>query len=362
MKIVYLNPTLCNPDGIERVLINQANYMADVMGYDVSIVLTDGKGIPYGYPVSDKVNMIQLNVGFYERTSKCSRWKLWWMYFQKMRLYKKRLTEVLLSLRPDVTVTLLRRELNFLHLIPDGSRKIGWVHLNRQNYRQIGFGPQRLRSILTYLWQKLFLHQLKRLDRLVVLTKEDSLQWEKDLTRVITIPNPLSFYIDSSGLCHDSKHVREHTVIAVGRYAHQKGFDRLIRIWSEVYQQFPQWQLHIYGRGDRTYYQQLVAHFHLQESCFLHPFESDVQSIYKTASIFAFSSRYEGFGLTLIEAMHSGLPCVSFSCPCGPRDIITDGSDGFLVETENQFAQRLAQLMGDESLRREMAEYARNSS
>jgi glycosyltransferase involved in cell wall biosynthesis len=81
---------------------------------------------------------------------------------------------------------------------------------------------------------------------------------------------------------------------------------------------------------------------------------------FSKSSIFVLSSRFEGFGLVLAEAMSCGLPCVSFDCPFGPRDIITDGEDGFLVENGNieALSKSIEQLIADENLRKSMGEKA----
>ena len=355
-KIVYCNPSLCNPDGIERVLIGKANYFADVMEYDVTIVLTDGEGLPLPYNLSPRVHVQQLNIGFYQAKAK-TRLGLLWIYRKKIQQYRKQLTALLMQLKPDVTVTLLRRELNFLCNIKDGSRKIGELHLNRQHIRQVDFGPYRLRSWLTKCWMKLFIRQVRKLDTFVVLTKEDAAQWS-ELQNVVVIPNKLSFLSDEVST------LQHKTVVAVGRYAWQKGFDRLIRIWSKVASSHPDWQLCIYGRGDRKPYQQIVDALGLQNSVHLYPYTNYVQGVYLQSSIFALTSRYEGFGLVLSEAMQMGLPCVSFACPCGPKDIITEGVDGFLIPNndESSFAEKLSLLMDDEPLRKRLGNAARSSS
>lgn len=86
----------------------------------------------------------------------------------------------------------------------------------------------------------------------------------------------------------------------------------------------------------------------------------NIEDKYEQASIYAMSSRFEGFGMVLIEAMSYGLPCVSFDCPYGPSDIITDYKDGILIENGNiqSFADAIIKLIENQSLRQDMGENA----
>ena len=132
----------------------------------------------------------------------------------------------------------------------------------------------------------------------------------------------------------------------------------LLKAWSIVEKQISDWRLDVYGDGDRTPYEQLIDDLKInRKSCQLHGRTDDVEKEYCNSSIFVLSSRFEGFGMVLTEAMACGLPVVSFDCPWGPRSIITDGEDGLLVENGNveALASSLSKLMSDEILRQSIS-------
>jgi glycosyltransferase involved in cell wall biosynthesis len=339
LKIVYCTPALYLAGGVERVLTLKANYFAEHFGYDITIILTDGKGKPFAYPLSDKIKVVHLDINFEELWT-CSFLKKIFVYLKKQRIFKRRLTEELMRIRPDITVSLLRREINFINGIKDGSKKIGELHVNRANYRNFEANDTNvIKRIFERFWMKNLVSHLKRLDRFVVLTHEDGASWS-DLPKVEVIPDPLSFspQVQSS--------LSSKRIIAAGRYVYQKGFDLLLHAWASVEKRCPDWELVIFGAGDRTPYERLSSELLLQR-CSLNGPTADIEKEYLNSSLFAFSSRFEGFGMVLIEAMACGLPVVSFACPCGPKDIITDGIDGILVENGkvSQLAEKIIYMI-----------------
>ena len=354
LKLVYITPALYMAGGVERVLTLKANYFAEHFGYDITIILTEGKDKPLFYPLSDKIHVVNLNIEF-EDLWACSFAKKVLVYLKKQRQFKKALTKELMRIHPDITVSLLRREINFLNGIKDGSRKIGELHINRANYRNFqNKDTNFVKSIFAKFWSDNLLSHLKKLDKLVVLTEKDKEAWI-ELDNVVTIPDPLSMSPSSISL------LKEKRVIAVARYSYEKGIDLLLKAWTLVDKENQDWRLDVYGDGDRAFYEQLIDELKINRShCQLHGRTNDVEKEYLNSSLFVSTSRFEGFGMVLTEAMVCGLPVISFDCPWGPRSIITDGEDGILVENGNinLLASSLSSLMSNETLRRSMSKAA----
>ena len=354
LKIVYCTPALYLAGGMERVMTLKANYFAEHFGYDITIVITDGKGKEPFYTLSDKVKVVNLDIGFEELWNQ-PFWKKVVLYLKKQRQYKKKLTACLMELRPDITISMLRREINFINSIKDGSHKIGEIHINRAHFRNFEEKDNNIvKNLFSKLWMNTLLGKLKQLDRFVVLTESDRKAWH-ELDRVEVISNPLSFA--PTNPCNHS----EKRVIAVGRYCYEKGYDHLLQAWAIVQDKCPEWRLDVFGDGDRSAYEALMDQCGIDRSrCKLNERTLDIQQEFERSAISVCSSRFEGFGLVIIEAMACGVPVVSFDCPWGPRTIIRDEEDGILVENGNvnQLAEALLKLIADDQMRTAMGSKA----
>ena len=356
-KIVYCTPSLYMAGGVERVLTLKANYFADNYGYDVTIITTDGEDKKCFFPLSEKVKVINLCIHFEDMWHR-SFLKRLCMYLPKERQFKKLLTIELNRIKPDITISVLRREINFLTEIHDGSKKIGEIHINRAHYRN--FTPNRtnpFKALFAKYWMHGLVNKLKKLDRFVVLTEYDRQAWQ-EIPRVDVIPNPLPFYPELS-------HVeRRKRIISIGRYFDEKGYDMLLNVWAIVEKQCDDWELDIYGDGNKSYYEKMAVSLNLDKTrCRLNDSISDVEKEYLDSSLFVCTSRFEGFGMGLIEAMACGLPVVAFDCLWGPRSIISDGEDGLLVENGNieKMAETILSLMRDPDKISEMGINARKN-
>lgn len=353
-RIAYCTPSLYIAGGVERVLTTKMNYLADVAGFDVWVILTDGKDKQPYFELSKKIHIVNLDVNF------DVLWNLRFLnkvivYLKKQIIFKKRLTRVLLYIKPDITVSTLRREINFITSINDGSKKIGELHVNRANYRNFEANESNFsKKIFAKIWSHNLIGKLKKLDRFVVLTDEDKSNWV-GLSNVITIPNPINVFPSVYSSLTNKR------VIAVGRYCYQKGFDLLIRAWIIVSQKHPDWYLDIFGAGNSIEYKNLRDDLKMSNSIGINSQTDNIFVKYANASIFVFSSRFEGFGMALLEAMATKLAVVSFACPCGPNDIISDGIDGLLVKNGDiqELADKICYLIEHEEERKCMAEKAK---
>ena len=202
------------------------------------------------------------------------------------------------------------------------------------------------------------LHIIERdADVVVALTKSDAQNWKK-AKRVELIPNfsimPIKKVSD-----YESK-----KVIAVGGLEWQKGYDRLIEIWKLVARNHPDWHLEIYGEGElESELKETILKVKLC-SISIHPYTNNISMEYATSSICVLTSRYEGFSLLLLEALRHGVPCITFDCPYGPKDLIDNDKCEFVIDNGNinQFAEKLCYHIDHPEIRKNISIAAINKA
>ena len=370
MKIAYCLFGTYSAGGLERVTAVKANWLAE-HGYEVYLVTSGHAGRPSYYPLHPSVKHIDLGL-CYEVPGAISRFEAYRRNLPKYRKHKELLEQLFAEIRPDIAVAAGWHEGTFLYQLKDGSKKIIehhiWRNANFALYslylKQMSHVTllRRVKSGLLVLWNRWLTYKQGRydqkFDRLVVLTEEDKTYCTHCPTTSV-IPNPIT--APSS----EMSPLSDKVILAVGRLDNQKNFPGLIDIWALIAKDYPDWKLRIVGEGyTDTRILQKVKEYSLEGQFELCPFTNNVQEHYLSSSVFTMTSDFEGFGLVLVEAESMGLPLVSYACPCGPRDIIRDGQDGFLVERGDMktFAARLRQLIEDEELRRRMGQAAKVNS
>lgn len=343
MKLLYITNGINGSGGLERVLSIKASNFAENPYYEVHIAALNTGTQNLFYNFSNKIHFHEIPV--YGNPLK---------YIMS---YASGFVKLVKEIKPDI-VLVCDDGLKgfFLPLIlgkPCPMIYERHVSKNIELKNNAGFLDRfffRIKSGLMSYFSNSF-------DAFVVLTKDNLIEW-KSTKNIHIISNPLSFFSNQSATLEEKK------VIAVGKQSFQKGFDLLLKSWKTVNQKHPEWTLEIYGKKDSSIGLENLAK-ELEVETSVHFFEpvKDIESKYLNSSIYALSSRFEGFGMVLIEAMACGLPCVSFDCPCGPKDIIKNEEDGFLVETENtnEFAEKIIFLIENQKDRKEMGTKAKEN-
>ena len=355
MKILYTIHSLYNPGGMERVLLNKVKWLKEHTGWDVVIVTTDQKGRPTFYPFPCGVRVIDLGVNYSDDNGK-SFFAKFFGFLRRKHRHRSLLAELLKKEKPDVVDCFYPGECSFVPGLKDGSKKVMELHQSKLFHHQ--YNRKGLMGLADKVRARMDERLVRRFDRFVVLTEEDSGYWG-EMPGIRVIPNAA---LMSDGGTSDTT---SHRVIAVGRLDYQKGFDRLVEAWDIVCRdgRFNTWRLDIYGQGEwRDMLQGMIESRGLQGRIALNAPTKRITDEYAASSLLVMSSNYEGFPMVMIEAMACGLPVVSFDFKCGPRDIIDNGSNGIIVPDGDieGLATAMMQVMGDDALRKRMGESAQS--
>lgn len=339
MNILFTIRNIDCGGGTERVGIRLANALCE-RGYNVHMVDYDSKAHKPFFPCHPKLHLWTiLSHGGFERKM---RWNFWYGAWKFRRYIKKHNIDVVIDI--DYFNALWSAKL--CHEL--GVKLISWDHYY-YGYSRSG----------TSRYDKALSLSSKYADYMVTLNKGDRESYIRDgffsADKVISIYNPLSFEVD-----HIIDHKRQKKVLALGRIDPIKGFDLLLKSWLEIEKEIEEWSLEIVcGYGDYKALEKEARELGCKR-VICSPPTNDVKGKMTESAIFALSSRSEGFGLVITEAASCSVPCVAYNCSAGPREIITDGEDGFLVDPQNteQFADKLLTLMRDDKLRAEMGRKA----
>jgi len=206
-----------------------------------------------------------------------------------------------------------------------------------------------------YFWERMFKVAYPRMNLIVCLNEDEKNIFKKINSNVNVIPN----FISITPLINKPT---SKTILTIGRLTAVKGTDLLLKTAKIVLTKYPDWKWKLIGHGDM---EENVMKFIHQENLaqnlvLTSPLSYDLKDEYNNSAIYVCTSRNESFGMTLIEAMASGTPCIAFDCETGPRHIITNNEDGILVENESpeKLATAISSLILNEPQRKKMGEKA----
>lgn len=336
MHIVYFCNAINTSGGLDRIVIAKANYLSET--HTVFIVTSNQKDKNYFYDLN--TNVIHIDFSEYGKTRT--------IWFERDKFKK-----IMRTIKPNIIVAVTGKESLCLPFFDSKTPKIKEMHFSKYHRIIQHKNTHYLKKIALYLLNHIEERVYSLYDRVTPLTYEDQKEWNlKNLEVIYNFPSFKS--VEKASLI-------KKKIITVGRLDYQKGFDLLLYAWQMVCQTNSEWELIVYGEGKLK--EELIAlskNLNIDDRVVFAGNTNNIQQAYLNSSIYIMSSRHEGFGLVLVEAMECGLPIVSFDCPCGPNDIITDSIDGILVENGNVelLASKLVSLIENPE---EQARLAKNA-
>lgn len=355
IKLFYFRNEMYMPGGIGRVLTDRVNYLIEEYNYDIYIVVMNQENKELYYSLNKKVNFIDLKINYKFKTKNIFFNLIGKIY--KNIIYKNKIKKLIKNYKPDFLISMGELDTFFIPSLKNKNLKIiREYHFNkghRLHKKEQAFIP-KLKNILVTKYEE---YILKKYDKIIVLTSEDKKNWDKKYN-IEVICNPLTFFPQNIS------NLKNRRIISVGRLEEQKGYDILINAWNIISKKYLDWILEIYGDGtDRGKLQNKINKLGLEKSIILKGAVKNIQDKYLESSIYIMSSRYEGMPMVLLEAMSCGLPVISFDCPCGPKDIIKNNEDGFLIPFGNVrlMAEKIEELIIDEEKRKLFGKNARKN-
>jgi glycosyltransferase involved in cell wall biosynthesis len=349
MKIVFSTDQIYLHGGIEKVISSKANYFADYLDYEVYIVTSEQKGFEPIYKLSPKIKKVDLEINYYRKLSYFN-----FRNFSKIPTHFFKWKKAISIINPDVIIT-CNDSFDF-YWMPFFFKKIKKI----REFHSSRFFKDKQKNNLP-IFKKIILkindYIESKYDRIIILNRDEKQFYHS--TNTVVIPNAIP-------LSEIKSKLTPFKAIAAGRIAAVKNFEDLIKIWKLVVEKDKKSILDIYGNGELEYVEtlnKLIIDLNLENNVFIKQATSNLFLTMADYSLFLMTSHSECFPMVLLESLSVGLPIVSFDCPFGPRNIITEDEDGFLIENKNleKFADKVIELFQNPEYIKELGNNAKKN-
>ncbi|MHC0440878.1 glycosyltransferase family 4 protein [Flavobacterium sp. 3-210] len=331
MRLLYIVPKIKNAGGVARVLSIKANYFVEHFNYEVHILSQNEENdLPF-YDFNSEIifhNMILKGNAF-----------------QFLTFYQKQVNQAIKEIKPDVILVADNglKAFIFPFIVKTKSPIVFEIHGSKfieERVQKTDFISKSIQKI-KYRFKDF---SVRKFTKIVALSEEIRKEWKTK--NAIVISNPSWIKTEKTADLKNKK------VIAIARNSYEKGLFRLLIIWKKIIQKHSGWTLDIYT-DDVDALQIMTTDLKLNSNINIFGFVKNIEEKYSESSIYAMTSISEGFPMVLLEAMASGLPCIAFDCPTGPRSIITNAENGFLIPDNNfeMYVEKLSFLIENEELR-----------
>ena len=328
--------------GVQRSITIKANYWTQ-KGWKVTLLTLDDDTSPPFFELDPRINLIPL--GIYQASSNLL--SAVWNNLRRIIVLRRAIHDS----KPDVVISFW----TFVSvLVLLGTRGLGVPVVVSEEGDPLSDPPSR---VLKWLRRWTYTFGTK----IVVLTERAKACFHgKVEAKTTVIPNAVALTTHTVKMLPDED-TSKLSIVAMGRFSREKGFDILLRAFVKLKDIYPNWTLTIAGDGPlHTQIESLRDELGLEGRIHLPGLVKNPHQILKQADLFVLSSRWEGWPYVLLEAMSCGLPVISTDCRTGPSEMIRDGVDGVLVPPEDveALAAAMDRLMSDESKRERLGSRA----
>lgn len=343
MKLLFITPSIATFGGVQRICLSRADYCAKFWGDEVHVI---SQNEPNAKPFFEVDASIQFhNVLFDKKLSLRA----------SVKHYMQQLNELERQIQPDLILVSDNGLKAFLlpYFLKTKAKTVFECHgtLKIQEQDSENFIQKIRIKALQYFKKK----SVRKYDVFLGLSQGSIDEWEiRD--KAVIVPN---FVGNTLGISSDLKN---KILLSVARNSYEKGLDLLLEIWKGISAENPDWKWNIITSLEGYFnLKKMISEGNIPNVEIIPP-QSDIEHYYQQASIYAMTSRFEGFPMVLLEAMSFGLPVISFRCPIGPELILRNDVNGILIENGNlpQYMTKLKELMNSNDLRKQFQQPALN--